>query len=161
VASRLVTQGGAKLRKAKEEDPATTAPPQVGEPDSSRDAGEKASKEASVPASITASGKAGETAGVPASEDASDVASAVAGLPASPKASNGVAKKRKTPAVPAPRRVGRPRGPDRIAITVRILHTTDARLTSAVEATGESPQYIVETALDAYFNKLGIPRTPR
>jgi hypothetical protein len=46
------------------------------------------------------------------------------------------------------------------AEVIGFLHSTDARLTAAVEATGESPQYIVETALDTYFNRLGIPRTP-
>jgi hypothetical protein len=42
-----------------------------------------------------------------------------------------------------------------VPLTIRILAETDARLTAAVEATGESPQYIVDAALAAYFDKLG------
>jgi hypothetical protein len=54
------------------------------------------------------------------------------------------------------RRVGRPRGPERVALTVRVLAVTDDRLTEAVERTGQSPQYIVEAALAAYFDALGV-----
>ena len=42
-------------------------------------------------------------------------------------------------------------------LTIRILAQNDARLTAAVEATGDSPQYIVDAALAAYFDALGIP----
>ena len=56
----------------------------------------------------------------------------------------------------ARRRVGRPRGPERVALAVRILAVTDARLTAAVEATGQSPQYVVDAALAAYLDALGI-----
>jgi hypothetical protein len=55
------------------------------------------------------------------------------------------------------RRVGRPRGPDRVPLTVRILAANDDRLTAAVRTTGQSPQYIVDAALTAYFDALGIP----
>lgn len=54
------------------------------------------------------------------------------------------------------RRVGRPRGPERVAITVRIRQRNNERLTVAVDKTGKSPQYIVEEALDRYFDELGI-----
>jgi hypothetical protein len=54
------------------------------------------------------------------------------------------------------RRVGRPRGPERVPLTVRILAATDERLTAAVEATGKSPQYIVDEALSEYLTRLGF-----
>jgi hypothetical protein len=54
------------------------------------------------------------------------------------------------------RRVGRPRGPERVPLTVRILAATDERLTAAVEATGKSPQYIVDEALSEYLARLGF-----
>jgi hypothetical protein len=54
------------------------------------------------------------------------------------------------------RRVGRPRGPERVALTVRVLAATDERLTAAVELTGQSPQYLVDAALAAYFDALGV-----
>jgi hypothetical protein len=54
------------------------------------------------------------------------------------------------------RRVGRPRGPERVALTVRVLAATDDRLTEAVELTGQSPQYIVDAALAAYLDALGV-----
>jgi hypothetical protein len=52
------------------------------------------------------------------------------------------------------RRVGRPRGPERVALTVRILAEHDRRLTFEVERQGLSPQYLVERALAEYFSKL-------
>ena len=54
------------------------------------------------------------------------------------------------------RRVGRPRGPERVPLTVRILTATDERLTAAVEATGKSPQYLVDEALAEYLVRLGF-----
>jgi hypothetical protein len=56
----------------------------------------------------------------------------------------------------APRRRGRPRGPERVPLTVRILLPTDRKLTAAVEATGMNPQTIVEQALEAHFRRLKI-----
>ena len=50
--------------------------------------------------------------------------------------------------------MGRPRGPERVPLTVRILAATDERLTTAVEATGKSPQYIVDEALSEYLSRL-------
>ncbi|MGW2110708.1 hypothetical protein [Streptomyces sp. NPDC001948] len=55
-----------------------------------------------------------------------------------------------------PRRRGRPRGPERVAVSVRILTSTDRKLTAAVEQTGLNPQTILEDALEAYFRRLKI-----
>ena len=52
--------------------------------------------------------------------------------------------------------MGRPRGPERVPLTVRILTAVDERLTAAVEATGKSPQYIVDEALSEYLKRLGF-----
>lgn len=52
--------------------------------------------------------------------------------------------------------MGRPRGPERVPLTVRILAETDERLTAAVEATGKSPQYIVDEALAEHLARLGF-----
>lgn len=52
--------------------------------------------------------------------------------------------------------MGRPRGPERAPLTVRILKATDERLTVAVEATGENPQSIVDEALSEYLTRLGF-----
>lgn len=52
--------------------------------------------------------------------------------------------------------MGRPRGPERVPLTVRILAATDERLTAAVEASGKSPQYIVDEALAEYLARLGF-----
>ncbi|MCX4792652.1 hypothetical protein OG369_43535 [Streptomyces sp. NBC_01221] len=41
-------------------------------------------------------------------------------------------------------------------MTVRILKSTDRKLTVAVEETGLNPQSIVEDALEAYFRRLKI-----
>jgi hypothetical protein len=52
------------------------------------------------------------------------------------------------------RRIGRPRGPLRVALNVRILAAHNERLTSEVERQGLSPQYIIERALSEYFDRL-------
>jgi len=88
---------------------------------------------------------AGSGAGSSASGSAGSLAGKTAGRTADGKAGR-----------KAGRRVGRPRGPARVPLTIRILASTDARLTMAVEATGESPQYIVDAALATYLDKLGI-----
>ncbi|MGW0955367.1 hypothetical protein [Streptomyces sp. NPDC002545] len=56
----------------------------------------------------------------------------------------------------APRRRGRPRGPERVALTVRILTSTDRKLTAAVEQTGLNPQTLVEQAMEAHFRRLKV-----
>lgn len=50
--------------------------------------------------------------------------------------------------------VGRPRGPERIARTVRLLKEQDRRLAVEVEQQGLSPQYLIEQALTEYFARL-------
>lgn len=60
-------------------------------------------------------------------------------------------------------RIGRPPGqggPKRVALTVRILESTDARLTAAIQATGDNPQAIVEKALNRYFDHLNAEAGP-
>jgi hypothetical protein len=106
-------------------------------------ASNNASDPASVPESVSAS--------VSGSPDAGDDASAVASATASLKASRNAG-----PLAGGRRRVGRPRGPARRALSIRILAENDDRLTAAVEATGQSPQYLVDAALTAYFDGLGI-----
>jgi hypothetical protein len=93
---------------------------------------------------ISGSDRAGGTAGGTAGPDA--------GAPASRQAVRKTGKK----AVKRRRRVGRPRGPERVPLTVRILAATDERLTSAVEDTGKSPQYLVDEALAEYLARLGF-----
>jgi hypothetical protein len=105
-------------------------------------------------ASISASGNAGVIDINP--DGVEDVSFAVssdgkkAGVRAGRSAGRKVSKPR--------RRVGRPRGPDRVPLTIRILAETDDRLTVAVELTGESPQYIVDKALAGYLDALGITK---
>jgi hypothetical protein len=125
-----------------------TAP--VGELPATDTASEKAiisasgngSEPATISDGIYSSGKAGDTAGNPDSQPAVSVASRQAVRKTGKKAG----KRR--------RRVGRPRGPERVPLTVRILAATDERLTAAVETTGKSPQYIVDEALNEYLSRL-------
>lgn len=56
------------------------------------------------------------------------------------------------------RRLGRPRGPARVPLTVRILAAQDERLTAEVARQGLSPQYLVEQALSEYFTRLDRQR---
>lgn len=63
------------------------------------------------------------------------------------------------PVAPARRR-GRPKGPQRVALTVRILPETDQLLTKAVEELEMNPQSIVEEALLAYFKRNKIQLNP-
>lgn len=113
---------------------------------------------APVPAGNDASDPASDTASLSASENASGSTSDIDGRKASghagARAGQSAGKKVRKKA--GGRRVGRPRGPERVALTIRILAATDKRLTAAVEQTGESPQYIVDAALSAYLDALGI-----
>jgi hypothetical protein len=59
-----------------------------------------------------------------------------------------------TEAMRAPRMVGRPKGPERIGLTVRILAKHDELLTEEVQRQQLSPQYIVDQALEVYFDQL-------
>jgi hypothetical protein len=117
---------------------------------------EKQQKDASDPASDSACGKAGEEAGEKASGidglDASDPDGGKAGGPAAGQEETAPAVASARP----PRRRGRPRGPERVKLSVRITRELDAKLCRAVEETSLSPQYIVEQALAKHFRSLGI-----
>lgn len=106
-----------------------------------------ASKTAREKASVSASRKAGASDGV----KASNTDGRNAGGAGAKKASGD----RKASAGRKPRRVGRPLGPRRTPITVRILSEIDDALTAAVEDTGDSPQYIVDDALRAWLTEHG------
>ncbi|MDQ0964596.1 hypothetical protein QFZ66_008564 [Streptomyces sp. B4I13] len=56
----------------------------------------------------------------------------------------------------APRRAGRPRGPERAPLSVRVLAANDRMLTVAVQQTGKNPQTLVDEALGLLFKKLKI-----
>ncbi|WP_331718522.1 hypothetical protein [Streptomyces virginiae] len=64
------------------------------------------------------------------------------------------------PSPPPSRRRGRPKGPQRVPLTVRILPETDKLLTAAVEKLEDNPQTIVEEALLAYFRRNKIQLDP-
>lgn len=96
----------------------------------------------------------GETdAGNPASENDSEAASENEHQepPVSERASAA-----STPARRSPRRAGRPRGPERAPLSVRVLAANDRMLTVAVEQTGKNPQTLVDEALGLLFKKLKI-----
>ncbi|MFF8506415.1 hypothetical protein ACF07L_38125 [Streptomyces anulatus] len=69
--------------------------------------------------------------------------------PAPPKQTSSPSSKRSRPA----RLPGRPRGPQRVPLTVRLLESTDRKLTEAVQQQQLNPQSIVEEALEAYFRR--------
>lgn len=142
MASRLLKEGGAKLRKVTEEDPATVRPALDGQ-------ASPQAEEASETAGNGANQKASEIASVPDGKSASGNAGRKASRAPGRKKTGGRGAR------PA-RRVGRPRGPDRVPLSVRILAETDVRLTAAVQTTGQNPQTIVDEALAAYFDQLGI-----
>ncbi|WP_331764897.1 hypothetical protein [Streptomyces sp. NBC_01238] len=73
-------------------------------------------------------------------------------------ADDGRAPKSSTPKTPRrpPRRRGRPRGPDREMLSVRILASNNRRLTVAVEQTNLNPQTLVDQALEAMFKRLKV-----
>lgn len=177
MASRLVKQGRA-LQKAADayRDPADpTASPLASTP-ASRLASTEDSQTASVPAGasdgtqasdraiISASGNDGEKESGSASKIASTqdsrpaslTAGGSAGRKASEEAGRPASPKRASPQVTIVkdrpvRRRGRPRGPSRVPLSVRILQPLDERLTQAVEDTGLGPQEIVELALDRWL----------
>ncbi|MET9366091.1 hypothetical protein ABZX93_35045 [Streptomyces sp. NPDC006632] len=97
----------------------------------------------------------GANAGNPASEKASNSAS---GNENKKPERTSAAKPKSTPSGNSrtARRRGRPRGPEREALTVRVLPSTNRMLTVAVEKTGLNPQTIVEEAMQAHFRRLKI-----
>ena len=117
------------------------------------------------PADLSASPPASKAESISASEKADSTASTHAskGTGRNPggKASRGAAKKdsttRSQPATGSrpTRRVGRPKGPSRRGLSVRILTEIDDALTAAVADTQESPQYIVDAALTAWLTERG------
>lgn len=119
-------------------------------------ASDTASEEASISASENDSGTAIMEDVIPGSHRVGGTASGAAGLDAGGAAVRQAGRKTGKKAVKRRRRVGRPRGPERVPLTVRILAATDERLTAAVEATGKSPQYIVDEALAEYLARLGF-----
>ncbi|MER7938813.1 MULTISPECIES: hypothetical protein [unclassified Streptomyces] len=56
----------------------------------------------------------------------------------------------------SPRRAGRPRGPERAPLSVRVLAANDRMLTAAVAQTGKNPQTLVDEALGLLFKKLKV-----
>lgn len=120
-------------------------------------AGFTTGKEASVPisesASFSAGGNAvsyeGGNAGLSASQKASIHPDGSASTPASERASVAAHLKARPP-----RRRGRPQGPERVALSVRILMELDEQLTAAVETTGRGPQELVEDGLRLLFAQL-------
>jgi hypothetical protein len=119
-----------------------------------------ASDAASDEAVISASGNDSESAimsdVLPDSGKGGNADGDLASPPAGPVASRQAGRKTGRKTGKRRRRVGRPRGPERVPLTVRILAATDERLTAAVEATGKSPQYIVDEALSEYLTRLGF-----
>lgn len=91
-------------------------------------------------ASDTASGNAGDSPDPNDGQERRD-------LPKSPRSASSSR---------TPRRPGRPRGPKRVPLSVRILPTTDRKLTAAVAQTGLNPQTLVEQALEAQFRRLKV-----
>jgi hypothetical protein len=106
--------------------------------------------------SISASGNDGDSAVIEDVIPAGDREIGNTGANAGVVASGQAVRKTGRKAGKRRRRVGRPRGPERVPLTVRILAAADERLTAAVEATGKSPQYIVDEALSEYLTRLGF-----
>lgn len=128
----------AKRAQEREPDPADLGDIEEPDWDSYRTAPEESSSSETVSASEKASGKEGAKA--------SNKASGKAGGKVSRKESGNVISRRK----------GRPRGPERVPLSVRILPENDSRLTQAVEQSGKSPQYLVEEALELLFKRMKI-----
>jgi hypothetical protein len=113
-----------------------------------------ASDAASKEASISASGNDSNPAIIEDVISDSDYESGNDGVNTGGTASRKDVRKTGRKAGKRRRRVGRPRGPERVPLTVRILAATDERLTAAVDATGKSPQYLVDEALNEYLSRL-------
>jgi hypothetical protein len=126
-------------------------------------AGQDDSGAESMPASPAASAHATTAASVPAGEPAVSTVSGKAGLSATRIVRGKAGAKASVPASrralgKPPRKLGRPRGPARVQMGVRILATTDDRLDVACVMTQQTPQEIVDAALSAYLDALGVPR---
>lgn len=120
---------------------------------------------ASASASGRATGKAAEIATVGASSDAGGSAGAAEGGTAAKAATDGAGVSatgnphaRSRFGLPARKR-GRPAGPDRVALNVRLLLSTDALITEIGEAQGVGPQEVAEEAIlfyAAHLRRRGI-----
>lgn len=92
-------------------------------------------------ARIPASEKPGSEQRVSASEKADP--------PTTPPVTISASRKSGAPA----RRRGRPKGPLRFTLSIRIPAELDLRLSAECEASGDGPQTIVERALDEYLSR--------
>lgn len=117
----------------------------------------------STPAVNSASNNEPATTGVSTSTSASAVpAGEDLGAPVAPETRPDPRSASSTRGRGKPRRVGRPRGPERVQICTRILLDLDNALTEAVESTGLSVQPILEQALRDWFETHGyLDRTSR
>ncbi|MFB7619268.1 hypothetical protein [Kitasatospora sp. NPDC056181] len=138
-------QGQQQLVKAKDRDidPADTSALTPGS-----DAG-KASESASDKSSVDTGKAAGETTSDKTGNPAGSTTGGKDGESASASTGGNAGAR-------AGRRLGRPRGPERAKLSVRILKENDDKLTRAVEQTGENPQDLVDQALRLLFAKLKI-----
>jgi hypothetical protein len=132
-------QSDEEIRKAQEKDPADLSGAQEPDWDNPETWGGSGSS-----AGDSAGGNAGDPAGGNEGQEQKPAA-------ATPPASTSAGASRRPP-----RRRGRPRGPERVPLTVRILTSTDRKLTAAVEQTGLNPQTLVEQALEAHFRRLKV-----
>ena len=102
---------------------------------------------------ISASGKADPApppdAGISASEKPGSEQRVSASGKARRLSSISASRKSGAPA----RRRGRPKGPLRFTLSVRIPAELDLRLSAECEASGDGPQVIVERALDEYLSR--------
>lgn len=122
-------------------------PPADDTPAGSEQAAFSASEKSAPPppsaAVISASEKSGGEPGISASEKAG------------PAPMISASRKSGAPA----RRRGRPRGPRRYTLSVRITAELDIRLSRECEASGDGPQIIVERALDEYLSRRARQRS--
>lgn len=144
----LLSQGARRLQKA----PDAAKDPAVVELDArqkasgststleSEEAGKPASTTDSQKSSRKDSSKAAGKDGTPTNRDDSEKAFFSASGKAASRSSLGL----------PPRRRGRPAGPTRVMLTVRVLVETDALVTEISEATGAGPQEITDAAIAHY-----------
>ncbi len=154
-------QGQQQLVKAKDRgiDPADTSALRPGSASgkASDFASDSGSEPDRVEAANSASEKDGSDTGNIAGENTSVNASNSVGEPARVQAADSASVSASENAgVKTGRRLGRPKGPERAKLSVRILKENDAKLTRAVELTGENPQDLVDQALRLLFAKLKI-----
>jgi hypothetical protein len=128
-------------------------------------AGENASGNTDVPAAAAVPAQAAAAPVVPAAVDGEAPVSASANASTNPNPAGKAGGRANVDQAEAagkpkraPRRPGRPKGPDRVALSVRILPHLDEQLTAEVEAQQLNPQTIVDQALTDYFARLDRAR---